>query len=84
MDILNVLASEISHATGRQFSISSDRRQGGGSINRAMKISGNGQDYFVKLNRPQLEHMFIAESAGLQELAAALDWIHRHSHKRPL
>ena len=68
MDILNVIASEISNATGQQFSISSDRRQGGGSINQAIKISGNGLDYFVKLNRPQLEPMFVAESAGLQEL----------------
>ena len=68
MDILQVLANEISNATGREFSVSSDRHKGGGSINQTMKISGNAQDYFVKLNRPQLHSMFIAETAGLQEL----------------
>ncbi len=68
MDIMTTLANEISHATGQTVQLTSSRQQGGGSINQTLKISGDQQDFFVKLNHPDLLDMFIAETAGLQEL----------------
>ena len=41
---------------------------GGGCINQAYKIEGNGQRFFVKLNDRRSLAMFEAEAAGLQEI----------------
>ena len=71
MDILNTLAHEISSATGKQIQLTSQSRVGGGSINQTLRVSGNQQDYFVKLNQPQLLDMFAAETDGLHDLRKA-------------
>jgi protein-ribulosamine 3-kinase len=61
----------ISEATGAAFVLDSHGSIGGGCINTAMKISGNGRDYFLKLNDSRLLDMFEAEADGLRELASA-------------
>ena len=43
---------------------------GGGDINTAYRLQAEGSDWFIKTNRASLAAMFIAEAAGLQELAA--------------
>jgi len=44
---------------------------GGGCINAAIVLEGNGQRYFVKLNDAVRLAMFDAEAAGLKEIAGA-------------
>jgi len=61
----------ISAATGNPFKLDSHGSVGGGCINAAMKLSGNGQAFFLKLNDARLLAMFEAEADGLRELAAA-------------
>lgn len=43
---------------------------GGGDINAAYRLQADGVDWFVKLNRVDLAAMFVAEAAGLEELAS--------------
>lgn len=62
------MAAEISRVRGIPFTVQSSRSTGGGCINRAAIISGDGQNWFVKLNAPGLQPMFDAEMAGLQEM----------------
>jgi protein-ribulosamine 3-kinase len=66
----NEIAEQIHHATGKQFTASSHRGVGGGSINDAYVLADNDQKYFVKLNRPNLVDMFEAEAEGLAEIAS--------------
>jgi protein-ribulosamine 3-kinase len=61
----------ISNATGTAFALDNQAAIAGGCINTAMKISGGGREFFLKLNRADLLHMFEAEAAGLREMAAA-------------
>jgi len=61
----------ISEATGRPFKLDRQNGVGGGCINTAMKISGHGCEYFLKLNAVHQLAMFEAEADGLRELAAA-------------
>lgn len=61
----------IAAATGTGFKITSTNPMGGGCINQAYVVEGNGQRYFVKTNRADLADMFEAEAAGLSELASA-------------
>ncbi len=61
----------ISTATGNTFTLDSHGSVGGGCINSAMKINGNGKEFFLKLNDARLLDMFEAEADGLRELAAA-------------
>lgn len=67
----NQIESAISTATGRDFHIDNQQHVGGGDINTAMKITGSGLTYFLKLNRAQLIGMFEAEAAGLHDMAQA-------------
>jgi fructosamine-3-kinase len=64
------IAADLSRATGSPFSASHAEPTGGGSINRAFRLDGGGQCYFVKLNSAQRLGMFDAERAGLMELGA--------------
>lgn len=41
---------------------------GGGCINRAVRLEGAGERFFVKLNRAELLPMFVAEADGLAAL----------------
>lgn len=67
----NQIATDISAATGESFQIERHSRIGGGCINSACRVEGNGQRYFVKLNRAELLDMFVAEAEGLSEMASA-------------
>lgn len=66
-----VIEQAISEATGSNFVLDRHGGVGGGCINTAMKISGSGREYFLKLNTAQRLDMFEAEADGLRELAAA-------------
>jgi len=67
---LNSIASQISLITHKPFSIQTIIPVTGGDINRAFKLEGDRQTYFVKLNEVHRVDMFQAEFAGLQALAA--------------
>ncbi len=58
----------ISQATGESFLIDERVPVGGGCINSAFRLTGEGQSYFVKVNDEHMRHMFDAEYAGLLEL----------------
>lgn len=64
------IEAAIKSATGRAFSIEHCRSLGGGCINAAQVIEGNGQRYFVKLNQASRADMFEAEAAGLEEISS--------------
>ena len=61
----------IRDATGTSFVLAKHGNVGGGCINTAMKISGSGSEYFLKLNSATLLDMFEAEADGLREMTAA-------------
>lgn len=65
------IAQAITDATGTPFVMDTQSGLGGGCINTAMKISGSGREYFVKLNDAKLRDMFDAEADGLRDLARA-------------
>ena len=62
------IAAQISHSTGAPFTVQTTIPLGGGCINQAYRVEGNGQRFFVKLNNPECLSMFEAEAAGLQEI----------------
>ncbi len=64
------IAAGISEATGQGFEVASARSIGGGCINEALRLEGDGQRYFVKLNRADQLAMFEAEAAGLEAIVA--------------
>jgi protein-ribulosamine 3-kinase len=70
-DLSRAIAQAIRDATGRVFGIREQDAIGGGCINAAWRVAGDGQAYFVKLNEPERSDMFAAECAGLEELRAA-------------
>lgn len=65
------IEKDIADNTGRPFRVVREQAVGGGSINDAYRISGDGEDYFVKLNDASRLDMFEAEAEGLREIAAA-------------
>jgi len=64
------ISAHISLAGGHPFRPDTPRSVGGGCINTAYSLSGNGYRYFVKLNVADRLAMFEAEAAGLGEMAA--------------
>jgi len=65
------VATEISAATGRPFSLCRTTPVGGGSINEAYRLEASGgARYFLKLNDERHYPMFVAEAAGLETIAA--------------
>jgi fructosamine-3-kinase len=64
------ITQSISVAVHRPFELIKARSVGGGCINQSYVLTDGEQQYFVKLNRPELLGMFEAEAAGLQEIAA--------------
>ena len=64
------IAREISQNTGDKFELANYRPLGGGCINQAYQISGNGSTYFVKLNQASEVEMFAAEAQGLEQMFA--------------
>lgn len=70
MDIWQHIREDIFQTTGIRLR---EGRQsiGGGSINQAVHVQGEGRDFFVKTNTASGLAMFEAEAAGLRELAAS-------------
>jgi fructosamine-3-kinase len=64
------IAKEISQVTGKNFAIDNTRSVGGGCINQAYKVSGNGSNYFVKINQASQVEIFAAEAIGLERMYA--------------
>ncbi|MEO6562499.1 MAG: fructosamine kinase family protein [Nitrosospira sp.] len=62
------IAAQISLATEMPFIAEKVSSVGGGCINEAYRIEGNGQRFFVKLNIADRLDMFAAEAAGLLEI----------------
>lgn len=71
MSDTSAIARSIANALGRPFTATSTEPAGGGCINEALVLHGNGERYFVKLNRRDRAAMFVAEAEGLRELHAA-------------
>jgi len=69
-ELFQSLEQAIRATTGTGFTLSQRQAVGGGCINSAYRVEGDGQTYFVKLNRKELLPMFEAEAEGLQEIAA--------------
>jgi fructosamine-3-kinase len=65
------IAAQISHSTAAPFTVQTTVPLGGGCINQAYRVEGNGQRFFVKLNSPERLSMFEAEAAGLQEILSS-------------
>lgn len=69
MTLLSALCDEISRASGSPFVLRDRRGAAGGCINETAVLQGqDGRGFFVKLNRPDLAHMFAAEAEGLLAL----------------
>jgi len=63
------IAMQLSQARQRECRYQSHRSVSGGCINQSYLMRcQDGEEYFVKLNRPSLVTMFDAEMSGLQEI----------------
>lgn len=62
------IAEHIGETTREPFSPDPSSRIGGGSINKAVRLSDDRRSYFVKLNDAGRLSMFEAEVAGLREI----------------
>lgn len=62
------IAKHISQITGENFEIADRRSVGGGCINQGYRLSGEKQNYFVKLNRASELEMFEAEALGVRQM----------------
>lgn len=71
MSLWNTITKQISVTTGRPFKMERHSSVGGGCINSAYRIEGDGLHYFVKMNSADQLHMFEVEADGLRELAKA-------------
>lgn len=72
MFIPRAVTSAISNATGRPFELHTLTPFSGGDINQTYRLQGrDGSLYFLKLNAARYHAMFVAEAAGLAEIAAA-------------
>ena len=67
----SAIEQSIAAATGAVYEIQRIENCGGGCINDAVIICGDGCNYFVKLNKAAALEMFIAEASGLREIRAA-------------
>lgn len=65
------IEQQVARATGTPFTIEQRQSIGGGCINSAYRIDGNGLQYFVKSNSADGLDMFEAEAGGLEAMAAA-------------
>lgn len=63
---------QIAAATGTAFRLRDQRAVGGGCINQAYRLQGDGNvSYFVKVNQATGLEMFTAEAEGLREILAS-------------
>lgn len=63
------IVEAIAAATGKPFQLERAAAVGGGCINQAYRLEGEGGPYFVKLNSADGLEMFEAEAEGLQAMA---------------
>ncbi len=64
------IIEQIENASGLPFKLLNVRSLAGGDINTAYCLQAADRNYFIKLNRADKVDMFIAEEAGLSEMAA--------------
>ena len=64
------IVKQISAATGKAFRLAKASPVGGGCINEAYRLDGEGGPFFAKLNRADKLEMFEAETDGLRDIAA--------------
>ena len=64
------IAKHIFAATGKALRLANARPIGGGCINKAYRLDGDGGPYFAKLNRDDKLEMLEAEADGLRDIAA--------------
>ena len=69
MLLWQTISAHISTATGKPFTVESQRSVGGGCINDACVVGNGDVSYFVKTNTAVCAFMFEAEAAGLAEIA---------------
>ena len=67
----NNIAHTIGDQLGEPFVLERYSGVGGGCINSAYRLQGNGKSFFIKLNSADRLDMFEAEADGLTEMAAA-------------
>jgi fructosamine-3-kinase len=65
------IEKDISRETGTVFRATQAHSLGGGCINEAACLEGDGRRFFVKLNTPQRLAMFAAETEGLEEMLSS-------------
>ncbi len=65
------IEAALSEHSGAAFAIESQQAIGGGCINDAYRIQGNGQHYFVKANDRSFLPAFHSEATALRQLAAS-------------
>jgi fructosamine-3-kinase len=63
------IVEQISAITGEAFRLADVQPVGGGCINEAYRLDGNGGPFFAKLNRVDELAMFEAEADGLRDIA---------------
>lgn len=66
----DLIETAISQHCGQSFAIETQQSIGGGCINDAYKILGNGHSYFVKSNQKSFLPAFTTEAIALRELAS--------------
>ncbi len=71
MNIWLEIERRLRDSVGRNMTLSKPVAIGGGSINEAYVLHGEGASFFVKLNRADGLEMFEAEAEGLQALGQA-------------
>lgn len=74
----NDITEQVQAAIDQPFELIDKRPVGGGSINEAWVIGNGRKQYFLKLHSAYRVDMFIAEAAGLNEIA------HSHSVRVPV
>ncbi len=70
MSFWSEISRHIEAATGHPFSVETTQGIGGGCINSAWRVRGDGVGYFVKTNAAEKLEMFEAEAEGLMAIAA--------------
>lgn len=70
MDLWHDIGEHIRSATGMRIG-GARESVGGGCINEAVRLRGEGRDFFVKLNDASKADMFAAEAEGLGAIAAS-------------
>lgn len=75
MTIWQHIEFHIRQTHDQRFNLIDKHSVGGGDVNQSYRLSGELSSYFVKLNRVELEDMFVQEAAGLELLAKAKDFV---------